>query len=102
MEKGEETGRIQAAAVAKARTDEMIVVRRDRLQNVQHGDWIIEHLIGATNQPGGIQKVTLFDKCARASQFPSDALQHQFLTLMYYLERHLIFMKEFFRRLLQG
>ena len=45
---------IQTAAMPKSRANQMIVVWRDRLQNMQHGDRIIEHLIGAANQSRGV------------------------------------------------
>src|SRR5258708_38726521 len=47
VEQGEEAGRIQAAAMSEPGTNQVVVMRSDRLQLVQHGDRIFQHVITA-------------------------------------------------------
>ena len=54
MEQGKETGRIQTAAMSEPGTDQVIVVGRDSLQNVQHGDRIFQHVVAAAQELGRV------------------------------------------------
>src|SRR5580704_8838519 len=58
----QEAGRVQAAAMSEAGANDVVVVRRDRLQPVQHRDGIIQHLVGAANQAARVAEISLFNK----------------------------------------
>ena len=101
MKQAEETGRVETAAMSEAGANDVIVVGRDRLQHMQHRDGIIQHLVGAADQAAGVGEVAGLDQMRARVQFPGNALQQKFGTLVDDLERHLIFVQKFVGGLLQ-
>src|SRR5882724_5401499 len=75
VEQGQETRRIQAAAVSQAGANQMVVIRRDRLQFVQHGDRILQHVISTAQKLGGVEEIALRNQPAGAIQLPGNSLQ---------------------------
>src|SRR5438270_8693003 len=71
VEKSKETGRIQAAAMPEAGANDVVVIRRDGLQHVQHGDGELKHLVGATHKARSIAKVSLRNMVVSALKLES-------------------------------
>src|ERR1051326_8612714 len=87
VQQAEEAGGIESAAVTEAGANQMIVVGRDGLEHVQHGNRVLEHLVGAADQGAGIGVVAVFNQGARAAEVKSNALQQDFRALMDHLDR---------------
>src|SRR5580692_10372170 len=77
MKHGKKSGRVQPAAVPQSSANNVIVVRSDRFQHMQHRNRIVEHLVGAANQARSIREVAFVDSFPRAIQFPRNPLQQQ-------------------------
>src|SRR5947207_6146719 len=77
MEQRKETWRIQAAAMSKPGTDQVVVVRRDRLQNMQQGNREFQHVIATPQQLGGVGEFALGNQGSSTFQFPSNPFQQQ-------------------------
>ena len=102
MKKRKKARGIEAATVAQSRADDVVVVGSDGLQDVQHGDWVLQLHIGAPDQASGIQEVAFRDQAQSPFQLESRALHEQFGGLVHNLKGHLIFMEQVRRRFLQG
>jgi hypothetical protein len=66
VQQREETWGVEAAAVSQAGANQVVVVGRDGLELVQHGDGIFQHVIAAAQELGGVEEVSGGDKDARA------------------------------------
>ena len=54
--------------MSQAGANQVVVVGRDGLQHVQHGDGILQHVIAAPQEPGGVEEVAVGDQArARSS-----------------------------------
>src|SRR2546423_3927082 len=58
VQQRQKSRRVESAAVSQAGANQVVVVRSDCLKNVQQSDWLLNHLVGATDQPGRIRKIS--------------------------------------------
>ncbi len=58
----------------KPGANQVVIVRSDGFQHVQHRHGIVEHLVGATDQSRRISEITFADVNARPFQFPRGTL----------------------------
>ena len=92
--------RIEPAAVSQSSSDQVVVVRRDRLQDVQQRDGIFQHLVGAAKQAPSIGEIAFYNQIVSALQFERRALHQKLRTLVDDLECQLILVQQFFPLLL--
>ena len=59
VQQRQKSRRIESAAVAKSGANQVIVVRSNRLENVQQPDRRLEHLDRAANQPRGVAEIAV-------------------------------------------
>src|ERR1700691_5228705 len=71
----ENTPRLPPPSVAQSSANNVVVIRRNCFEHMQHGNRIIQHVVGAANQTRSIRKVAFFDVNAGAFQFPRNPLQ---------------------------
>src|SRR5215471_12817914 len=63
VQQGQEPRRIKAAAVAESGADQVVIVGRDGLEDIEQMDGIVDLHVGAANQAGGIEQVGVTDMC---------------------------------------
>src|SRR6266853_1949296 len=102
VEQREESRRVEAAAVSEAGANQVVVVGSNSLQNVQQADGRIEQRNGATDQAPGVAIVGALERFEAAAEFESRSLHEQLRALVHNQEGHLVFVQQFFGRLLQG
>ncbi len=77
VEQREESGRIEAAAVAEAGADDVIVAGSNRLQDVQQADGRFEQLEGAADQARAVAVVGMLERFESAAEFESRSFQKE-------------------------
>src|SRR3954463_4756409 len=82
VEKRKKTRGIKAAAVSEAGADQMIIVRRNCLEYMQHCDRLLEHQVRAPDQAGRVEKISLFDVPEYPLKVECRALHQQFGSLV--------------------
>src|SRR5208283_4986912 len=83
VQQREESGRIEAAAVAETGANDVIVAGSNRLQDVQQADGRFEQLEGAPNQPRAVAEVGVLERIEGAAEFESRSFQKQLRTLVH-------------------
>src|SRR5215472_12112156 len=96
-----ESGRVEAATMAKASANDVVVVRRNCLEDVQQCDGIFEFLLGPPHQAGRITRIVMRQVFSGSLQLPRSSLHQQLGALMDDLKRQLIRMRHFLYWFLQ-
>src|SRR5436190_15158922 len=87
--------------MSQAGTNQVIIVWGDRLQNVQQGDWLFDHLIRAANQACRVKKIALFDIGERPLKLERGAFHEEFRSLVNYDKGGFVFVEKILRQLLK-
>src|SRR4051812_45743209 len=82
MEQAEESGRIEAAAVAEDGANNVVVLGSDLLQDVQQRNGRLEYFVRAAHQACCLAELAFADPDAHTFQIEDHRLHHQLRTLM--------------------
>src|SRR5258706_4819795 len=77
VQQRQKSRRVQPTAVSQARANQVVVVRGDCLEHVQQRDRLLDHLVGASNQPRRVEKISLLDIRERSLQIERGAFHQQ-------------------------
>src|ERR1700720_4695933 len=75
VEKRKESRGIETAAMAESAADDVVVVGRDGLENVQKADARLNELVGAADEARAVSEIGALEMFERAAKFEGRSLQ---------------------------